>query len=138
MQMETLSKGNVAALEARKWLGTPFMWGQRTPGVGVDCANLVKASLEAAGTIIPREAIAAPESDKYEEILALLRDACDEVELPMIPGDVVLIRIPKVRQHLAICSREGFVIHANGAGAREEELDPRFLVYEHHVFRQKG
>ena len=113
------------------------MWGQRAPKVGVDCANLVKACLEKSGTLIPRNAVGAPEDDHYEEILGLLQETCDEVDLPMVPGDVIIIRIPRVRQHLAICSREGFIIHANGCGVREEEVDKRYFVYEHHVFRQK-
>ena len=37
-------------------VGTPYLWGGETPGVGFDCSGLVQAAYQAAGVALPRVA----------------------------------------------------------------------------------
>jgi cell wall-associated NlpC family hydrolase len=39
---------------ALQWLGTPYLWGGNTPGVGLDCSGLVQQALAAVGVRVPR------------------------------------------------------------------------------------
>lgn len=48
--------GVVAADWALAQVGTPYVWGGETPGVGFDCSGLVQAAYQAAGVALPRTA----------------------------------------------------------------------------------
>jgi len=55
------SAGEVAAQWAMQQIGTPYVWGGETPGVGFDCSGLVQAAYRAAGVALPRVA-----QDQYD------------------------------------------------------------------------
>jgi cell wall-associated NlpC family hydrolase len=59
-------------------IGTPYVWGGETPGVGFDCSGLVQAAYAVAGVALPRVA-----QDQYEATPKL--DAGDS----LAPGDLV-------------------------------------------------
>jgi cell wall-associated NlpC family hydrolase len=53
--------GSAAAEWALGQIGTPYLWGGETPGVGFDCSGLVQAAYEEAGVSLPRVA-----QDQYD------------------------------------------------------------------------
>jgi cell wall-associated NlpC family hydrolase len=76
------SAASAAEVEAVEWaltqIGTPYVWGGETPGVGFDCSGLVQAAYAVAGVALPRVA-----QDQYDATPKL--SAGD----PLAPGDLV-------------------------------------------------
>jgi cell wall-associated NlpC family hydrolase len=70
--------GGIAVDWALAQVGTPYVWGEETPGVGFDCSGIVQAAYRAAGISLPRVA-----QDQY--------DAGPTVPagMPLEPGDLV-------------------------------------------------
>jgi cell wall-associated NlpC family hydrolase len=56
-----VAAGTVAVQWAMAQIGTPYIWGGETPGVGFDCSGLVQAAYEEAGITLPRVA-----QDQYD------------------------------------------------------------------------
>ena len=78
MAGDAADAGAVAVAWALSQIGTPYVWGGETPGVGFDCSGLVQAAYRAAGVSLPRVA-----QDQY--------DATPKVApgSPLLPGDLV-------------------------------------------------
>ncbi len=72
------SAGPIAVSWALAQIGTPYVWGGETPGVGFDCSGLVQAAYAVAGVALPRVA-----QDQYDTTPKLAPDA------PLAPGDLV-------------------------------------------------
>jgi cell wall-associated NlpC family hydrolase len=71
-----------ALAEAKKFLGTPYLWGGSTPKTGFDCSGLVQWAYARAGIHIPRVT--------DDQILAPGATAVSRRNL--LPGDLVFFR----------------------------------------------
>jgi cell wall-associated NlpC family hydrolase len=70
--------GALAVSWALSRIGTPYVWGGETPGVGFDCSGLVQAAYAVAGVALPRVA-----QDQYDATPKLTAGAA------LAPGDLV-------------------------------------------------
>jgi cell wall-associated NlpC family hydrolase len=70
--------GAVAVAWAIEQIGTPYVWGGESPGVGFDCSGLVQAAYKVAGVALPRVA-----QDQYDGTPKLSPGT------PLAPGDLV-------------------------------------------------
>jgi cell wall-associated NlpC family hydrolase len=68
----------VAVSWALSQIGTPYVWGGETPGVGFDCSGLVQAAYAVAGISLPRVA-----QNQYDTTQKLAPGAA------LAPGDLV-------------------------------------------------
>lgn len=95
---------------ARRFLGAPYLWGGRSAR-GLDCSALVQLAFRAAGQMdCPRD------SDMQE---ALFGTTLAEGEAPA-RGDLLFWK-----GHVAMCTGEGTIIHANAhhMAVAEEALE---------------
>jgi cell wall-associated NlpC family hydrolase len=90
-------------------IGTPYVWGGETPGVGFDCSGLVQAAYAAAGIAIPRTSGA--------QWLALPHVPLDDLR----PGDLVFFApgefFPGLPGHVGIYIGKDQMIDAPHTGA---------------------
>lgn len=88
---------------ARSWIGTPFEHQGRMKAVGVDCAGLVLGVARELG--LPHADVDGypriPSRGQLEAELAAQMERLAIGEPPQ-PGDVLLLRIEREPQHLAI------------------------------------
>jgi len=84
--------GAVAVEWALSQIGTPYVWGGETPGVGFDCSGLVQAAYRVAGVGLPRVA-----QDQYDGTPKL------SAGQPLAPGDLVFFGAgPAAIDHVGI------------------------------------
>jgi cell wall-associated NlpC family hydrolase len=100
--------GGIAADWALAQVGTPYIWGGETPGVGFDCSGLVQAAYKAAGVGLPRTAQA-----QYD-VGPLLAPGSD-----LLPGDLVFFGAgPGSVTHVGLVVGPDEMVDAPHAGAR--------------------
>ena len=103
--------GGVAVDWALAQVGTPYVWGDETPGVGFDCSGLVQAAYRAAGISLPRVA-----QDQYDAGPQL------PAGTPLQPGDLVFFGtestdVTHVGIYVGTTGGQAFMVDAPHAGA---------------------
>ena len=108
---------------ARELVGVPYRHAGRNEH-GVDCGGVIILAARAAG-LLPPDWDVLPYSPIIDVgmILDGLRKWCEPVERPGEPeaGDILLMRILRRNQHLAIASGGGSIIHCYTAAGRVVE-----------------
>lgn len=97
-------RGESVARTARRWLGSPYLWGGVTPA-GVDCSGFTQAVMWMHGIALPRD------SDLQERKGASVStgDGLDALK----PGDLIYFAEPGHRvSHVAISLGGTLMIHA--------------------------
>lgn len=97
-------------LEARKWLGTPFMHQGRQMGVGVDCGGLMYCIGSVLGLPVKdvRNYLRQPDGS----LRHVLEGQCTKVKQAE-PGDLLVMVPDKQWQHIALLTFDDTIIHAN-------------------------
>ena len=99
--------GGIAVDWALAQVGTPYIWGGETPGVGFDCSGLVQAAYKVAGIALPRVA-----QDQYDATVKLAPGD------PPQPGDLMFFgQGPTAIAHVGIYIGGGQMIDAPHTGA---------------------
>jgi cell wall-associated NlpC family hydrolase len=107
----TGTAGGIALDWALAQVGTPYIWGGETPGVGFDCSGLVQAAYKVAGITLPRVA-----QDQYDAGPLLPAGS------PLQPGDLVffgqgLTAIDHVGIYVGVQNGQSVMVDAPHTGA---------------------
>src|SRR5262249_10789162 len=112
---EAIAGRSAPALEERvsALLGTPYLWGGRTPA-GYDCSAFVQQVLLEQGLALPRDA--------REQCRVSRKLPKDE---PPAPGDLAFFRRPgEPASHVGLALGEGYFAHCRGRVA-VSSLEPQ-------------
>ena len=126
--------------EARTWAGTPFHHQGRFKGVGVDCLGLVVGVGRALG-LSQADATGYPRQPDGAALLAGLDAAYQRLPLgQQKPGDIMVFRIRRDPQHLALLTERGGMIHVHAAVGRvvETSLDATWSARVVAAYRYPG
>lgn len=99
---------------ARELIGTPWAHQGRMPGVGIDCAGVIVHILKRKGISYD----VAGYSYEPNGELTFHADAC-LTRIPkdsFKPGDVLIFRVKRLPQHVAIATDKG-ILHSYNRGA---------------------
>lgn len=119
---------------ARSYIGTPFHHQGRKKGIGIDCVGLLVCVMRECGLKVEDQA-------NYNGLIdsGLLRSKLDAhlvevgLSLAMVgntqimrqsyqPGDILLLRIGKIPQHIAIVT-DGGIIHTHEGSGKVVETE---------------
>jgi cell wall-associated NlpC family hydrolase len=153
-----MTKGALAAVEARDWIKTPFRWQDslKGPNGGCDCKGLISGVARECGFPEANSIYAGMSAYSIKRPVpcdVLFQGMCETFErIPfergqVVPkeieaGDVLLVRLKGRPQHLAIVSEpgeRGYAVHAQIGPkdwVKETRLDALLRAYPlHSIFR---
>jgi cell wall-associated NlpC family hydrolase len=105
----------------RSLMGTPYLWGGRTP-MGLDCSAFTQLVLAEQGIALPRDA-----REQFERSRPLGKAASPTL------GDLVFFAAPRrAPGHVGLALGGGFYVHARGA-VRVSSLDPSNALYDNEL-----
>jgi len=128
---EDQSHVNLLQPALERWAGTPFMQGQATPGLGVDCVRFVREVYRDCGVDvdpvekIPRYSMAWGHLGDHSQILGWMHEdpaARERIvrvdrEEAVVPGDLVVFLRATHHHHLGIIDTIARVWHVSYPGA---------------------
>ena len=116
--LATRRRGVGLVARIRDLLGTPYLWGGRTPH-GFDCSGLVQQLMAEQGIVLPRDA--------HDQYLAT-RTPLEPSELNL--GDLVFFgRSARRMEHVGLVLGGGYYVHARGT-VRVNSIDPHNPFYD--------
>ena len=109
--------GGIAVDWALAQVGTPYIWGGETPGVGFDCSALAQAAYRVAGVALPRTA-----QEQYDARPPIPANA------PLQPGDLVFfgqepVDVTHVGIYAGVQDGQSVMVDAPHSGA-EVRVEP--------------
>jgi len=119
-QAQTVAAGTAGGI-ALDWalaqVGTPYIWGGETPGVGFDCSGLTQAAYRVAGVALPRTA-----QEQYDAGPPVPAGA------PLQPGDLVFFGqdpgdVTHVGMYAGVQDGQAVMVDAPHSGA-EVRVEP--------------
>lgn len=106
------------AKAAGQFVGVRFRLHGRDPAFGLDCVGLVAAALRAIGRVpVVSDTYALRNRDIAPCLMLAPANGFEETALPILSGDVALVRPGPAQWHLLIAADGGKFIHAH-AGLR--------------------
>ena len=110
---------------AAHFVGTPFRWGGRRPGVGLDCVGVLAAAATECGAGLKDYKSYGADTDP-DSIMNRLIPQLEPIAVDdALPGDVLVfwIRRKDTPAHIGILAEDGTEIHSN-LSVRECIRDP--------------